>query len=154
MKTKFTCLEPGDTVWVVYNENYKEWDYTKPYREVLKPAKVLQNKKITVERSSSDIYDDTTWTEIENYIEIETDIQEYSRDYADYYDNGSKMARTSGIWSNGPTIEVFVNKKDAIEYLETTCQYKINRLKEDIANHQKQIELCEQSIINAKKDYE
>ena len=62
MKTKFTCLEPGDTVWVVYNENYKEWDYTKPYREVLKPATVLQNKKITVEISSSDIYDDTTWT--------------------------------------------------------------------------------------------
>ena len=109
MKAKFTCLEPGDTVWVVYNENYKELDYTKPYREVLKPAKVLQNKKITVERSSGDIYDDTTWTEIENYIEIETDIQKYSRDYADYYDNGSKMTMTSGIWSNGPTIEVFVN---------------------------------------------
>lgn len=154
MKAKFTCLEPGDTVWVVYNENYKELDYTKPYREVLKPATVLQNKKITVERSSSDIYDDTTWTEIENYIEIETDIQKYSRDYDDYYDNRPKMTMTSGVWSNGPTILVFVNKKDAIEYLETMCQYKINRLKEDIANCQKQIELCEQSIINAKKDYE
>ena len=146
MKTNFTCLEPGDTVWVVYNEN--------SYKEVLKPATVLQNKKVTVERSSGDIYDDTTWTEIENYIEIETGIQKYSRNYADYYDNGSKMTITSGIWSNGPTIEVFVNKKDAIEYLEKMCQYKINRLKEDIANHQKQIELCEQSIINAKKDYE
>ena len=146
MKTNFTCLEPGDTVWVVYNEN--------SYKEVLKPATVLQNKNITVERSSNDIYDDTTWTEIENYIEIETDIQKYSRYYDDYYDNGSKMTMTSGIWSNGPTIEVFVNKKDAIEYLEKMCQYKINRLKEDIVNHQKQIELCEQSIINAKKDYE
>lgn len=146
MKTNFTCLEPGDTVWVVYNEN--------SYKEVLKPATVLQNKNITVERSSSDIYDDTTWTEIENYIEIETNIQKYSRNYAYYYDNGSKMTMTSGILSNGPTIEVFVNKKDAIEYLEKMCQYKINRLKEDIANHQKQIELCEQSIINAKKDYE
>lgn len=146
MKTNFTCLEPGDTVWVVYNEN--------SYKEVLKPATVLQNKNITVERSSSDIYDDTTWTEIENYIEIETNIQKYSRNYDYYYDNGSKMTMTSGILSNGPTIEVFVNKKDAIEYLEKMCKYKINRLKEDIANHQKQIELCEQSIINAKKDYE
>ena len=146
MKTNFTCLEPGDTVWVVYNEN--------SYKEVLKPATVLQNKNITVERSSSDIYDDTTWTEIENYIEIETNIQKYSRNYDYYYDNGSKMTMTSGILSNGPTIEVFVNKKDAIEYLEKMCQYKINRLKEDITNHQKQIELCEQSIINAKKDYE
>lgn len=146
MKTNFTCLEPGDTVWVVYNEN--------SYKEALKPATVLQNKNITVERSSSDIYDDTTWTEIENYIEIETNIQKYSRNYDYYYDNGSKMTMTSGILSNGPTIEVFVNKKDAIEYLEKMCQYKINRLKEDIANHQKQIELCEQSIINAKKDYE
>lgn len=146
MKTNFTCLEPGDTVWVVYNEN--------SYKEVLKPATVLQNKNITVERSSSDIYDDTTWTEIENYIEIETNIQKYSRNYDYYYDNGSKMTMTSGIGSNGPTIEVFVNKKDAIEYLEKMCQYKINRLKEDIANHQKQIELYEQSIINAKKDYE
>lgn len=143
MKVNFTCLEPGDTVWVVYNEN--------SYKEVLKPATVLQNKNITVERSSSDIYDDTTWTEIENYIEIETDIQKYSRNYDYYYDDGSKMTITSSIWSNGPTIEVFVNKKDAIEYIETMCQYKINRLKEDIANYQKQIELCEQSIINAKK---
>ena len=146
MKTNFTCLEPGDTVWVVYNEN--------SYKEVLKPATVLQNKNITVERSSNDIYDDTTWTEIENYIEIETGIQKYSRNYADYYDNGSKMTITSGIWSNGPTIFVFVNKKDAIEYIETMCQYQINRVKEDIANRQKEIELCEQSIINAKKDYE
>ena len=146
MKAKFTCLEPGDTVWVVYNEN--------SYKEVLKSATVLQNKKVTVERSSGDIYDDTTCTEIENYIEIETDIQKYSRNYADYYDNGSKMTITSGIWSNGPTIFVFVNKKDAIEYIETMCQYQINRLKEDIATRQKEIELCEQSIINAKKDYE
>ena len=65
MKAKFICLEPGDTVWVVYNE--------KSYKEVLKPATVLQNKKVTVERSSCDIYDDTTWTEIENYIEIENE---------------------------------------------------------------------------------
>lgn len=41
-----------------------------------------------------------------------------------------------------------------LNILRKMCQYKINRLKEDIANHQKQIELCEQSIINAKKDYE
>lgn len=154
MKTKFTCLEPGDTVWVVYNENYKERDYTKPYREVLKPATVLQNKQITVERSSSDYYDDTTWTEVENHIEIETSLQKYSRNYDDFYDKSLKMTMTSGILTNGPTLEVFVNKEDAIKYLEVMCQNRIDGLKEEIANRQKQIELYEQSIINAKKDYE
>ena len=156
MKAKFTCLEPGDTVWVVYNENHKEWDYANPYnvKEVLRSATVLQNKKITVERSSSDRYDDTTWTEVENHIEIETGLQKYSRNYDDFYDKRSKMTMTPGIWSNGPTLEVFVNKADAIEYLEAMCQNRIDGLKEEIANRQKQIELCEQSIINAKKDYE
>ena len=60
---------------------------------------------------------------------------------------------TPGIWSNGPTLEVFVNKIDAIEYLEAMCQNRIDGLKEEIATRQKQIELCEQSIINA-KNYE
>lgn len=156
MKAKFTCLEPGDIVWVVYNKNYKEWDYTQPYnvKEVLRSATVLQNKQVTVERSSSDYYDDTTWTEVENHIEIETGLQKYSRNYDDFYDKSLKMTMTPGIWSNGPTLEVFVNKEDAIEYLEAMCQNRIDGLKEEIANRQKQIELCEQSIINAKKDYE
>ena len=155
MKAKFTCLKPGDTIWVVYNENYKEWDYTNPYnvKEVLRSATVLQNKKITVERSSSDRYDDTTWTEVENYIEIETGLQKYSRNYDDFYDNKTKMTMTPSIWTNGPTLEVFVNKEDAIEYLESICQNRIDGLKEEIANRQKQIELCEKSIINSKKDY-
>lgn len=117
-------------------------------------ATVLQNKQITVERSSSDYYDDTTWTEVENHIEIETSLQKYSRNYDDFYDKSLKMTMTSGILTNGPTLEVFVNKEDAIKYLEVMCQNRIDGLKEEIANRQKQIELYEQSIINAKKDYE
>ena len=44
-----------------------------------------------------------------------------------FNDNRPKMTMTSGVWSNGPTILVFVNKKDAIEYLEKG-KYKINEL--------------------------
>ena len=134
----------------IYQNRY----WCTPFSPELPPsATVLQNKKITVERSSSDRYDDTTWTELENYIEIETGLQKYSRNYDDFYDNKAKMTMTPGIWTNGPTLEIFVNKADAIEYLETMCQNRIDGLKEEIADRQKQIELCEQSIINYKKDY-
>ena len=155
MKAKFTCLKPGDTIWVVYNENHKECNCVNPYniKEVLRSATVLQNKKITVERISMDRDDDTTWTEVTNHIEIETGLSKYNRNYDDYYDKKSKMTITPEIWPNGPTLEVFVNKEYAIEYLEKICKNRIEEFKEKIINCQKQIELCEQSIINA-KNYE
>jgi len=153
MKIKFKNLQKGDKVWVVYNKNYKEWNYIHPYNvlEIIRSATVLENKEVTVTISSSDRYSDDTWTKLERYIEIETSLQKYYRNYDEFYDNRGKMTMTSDYSNDGPTIEVFVDKEEAFEYLEKSCMHRISGLKKEIEDRQKQIELCEQSIKEAKE---
>ena len=156
MKIKFSCLEEGDKIWYVYNENYKEWNYNLPYnvKEVLKSCIVLKNKKIKIEKSSSDRFNDHTWTVVENRIEIETEFGIYRRNYDDFYDNKGQMTISGEVFSNNPRIEVFTTKEAAIKYIEVINLRNIEMLNEEIQNRQKQIELCKQSIKNAKKEYE
>lgn len=151
MKIKFSDLQKGDKVWVVYNKNYKEWNYIHPYNvfEIIRSATVLENKEVTVKIYSSDRYSDDNWTKLERYIEIETSLQKYYRNYDEFYDNRGMMTMTSDYSNDGPTIEVFVDKEEAFEYLEKNCMHRISGLKKEIEDRQKQIELCEQSIKEA-----
>lgn len=154
MKVKFSCLKPGDKVWLVYNMNYKEWNCYHPYnkKEILEYATVLTNKRDIIEHCSLDYYSETVYKKEEIFIEIETQFGLiYKRNYDEkFYDDLGKMTITPDIYSNGPCIDIFANKEDAINYIEKTSNDNIERLKSEIKEREEQIKLYEQSIIDVK----
>ena len=154
MKIKFSCLEPGDKVWVVYNKHYLERNGYFAFdnvERVLECATVLKNELEKREIYSSDYYDDYSYTVEEMNLKINTRFGEYKRRYSDFEDNKGQMTVTPDIYDNYPYLEVFSIKEAAIKYIELINMRDINRLKEEIKNREYQIQLCEQSIIDAKK---
>lgn len=118
MNTKFSDLKPNDIVYVCYDKNHGKG------QELIYDACVVEgivriNEKHLHNHSSSDYYDDTKLEIVENYIKIQIsaiDNASYIRSYDNFYDDLGNMTITSGIWASNPTVKVFVNKSDAIDY--------------------------------------
>lgn len=152
MKDIFFCqLEPGDTIWVVYDKN---WDKDVTYSEyVLIPGKIIENKGVNRKIDVSDFYEDSKYvTRFEYWIEVSVEglSNTYRRHYSDTYNEKGQMSLTPEYNDHGPNIEIFVTKDKAKDYLINWCEYLIGGLKEAIQKKQKSLEIYEKTIENIK----
>ena len=87
MKPNFTCLEPNDTIYVVYNKNFnnKSNDIIK---YVIEKATVIENKETTIQIGNiCNFYNVDIQDSYEHYFSIKHNDTIYSRNYGEYYNN-------------------------------------------------------------------
>ena len=149
MKNHLIDLQQDDQVYVVYNKNFGE---DKPIEYVIVNGYVVKNKKVTVEYTSSDYYDDSTYTREEMYIEVTIGSlgKKYSRDYTpnDCYDNGGYLPMSCSEY--GPYIEVYMNKEDAKNSCIEMLSSFIQSSKEVVSKESERIEVYQNNLNNIK----
>lgn len=116
MKLKFSDLKVGDTVYCVYDKNYNNNDDN--YDLTIIKAKVISNSFERREIVSSSYYDNDViiCNERNMIIKPEKFDKEYKRYYNKFYDEKAQMTITAEIYSNNPSLEIFVSKEDAKDY--------------------------------------
>lgn len=153
---KFSDLRVDDSVWVVYNKN---WDksrpseyYYYPSEYLLEECKVLKNDfKVPREIDRGDRWESDYVTIYEDIMSIMFHNMEYRRDYSDLYnDRGQMNCHPFKYGDNGPWIEIFSEKENAIEYLKAICDRDIKALDEKIedCNHRKSLLIKSLENIN------
>lgn len=147
MKIKFSNLEQGDNIFVVYNIN----EHNDKYSEyLLEEIPILENKYVTRTICSGDRYSDEEYAITENFISVDFHGIHYERYYDNFYDERAQMLICPPFLNNGPQIEVFVKKKDAVKYLTEFCERQIKALNNKIEKTKEEIKLLEKSIQNIK----
>ena len=155
MKPNFTCLEPNDTIYVVYNKNFnnKSNDIIK---YVIEKATVIENKETTIQIGTlCNFYNGDIQDIYEHYFIIKHNDTIYSRNYSEYYNNVKHMTICSPLLTKSkPTLEVFMYLPDAIEYVKDLCKTGIERVQTKIDVLEKQIDSYKLTIENVENEYE
>lgn len=153
MSRFFSDLKQNDYVWVVYDENYESYSYSKNQDDyiqkyIVKPIKILENYAKDRKIDNSDFYDyeDKYIIYHEHYIKLIINELQYSRYYDDFYDKRGQMLMTPDFYNPGPDIEVFLNEKDAKEYLNYLYNRDIEILKKSIEKKQIKLSILETSF--------
>lgn len=153
MSIFFSDLKQNDYVWVVYDENYESYSYSKNQDDyiqkyIVKPIKILENCAKDRKIDNSDFYDyeDKYIIYHEHYIKLIINELQYSRYYDDFYDKRGQMPMTPDFYGHGPDIEVFSNEKDAKEYLNYLYNRDIETLKKSIEKKQIKLSILETSF--------
>jgi len=151
---KFSDLKVDESGWVVYDKN---WDksrpseyYYYPSEYLLEECKILKNDfKVPREIDRGDRWEPDYVTVYEDIMSIDFHDMEYRRDYSDLYnDKGQMSCHPFHYGDQGPWIEIFSEKENAIEYLKAICNRDIKRLDEQIEDCQNRKSLLIKSIEN------
>lgn len=145
---KFSDLQIGDIVWVVYNRNYHQEGLPEEY--IIEYCTVKDNHIELRELTSVHEYDDTHYKK-EYFISIEFNGKIYSRYYDDFYNENCQMTITGDKLCNDPLLEIFVSKEEAKKYLTLFCNNQIIFLKEKIEQLQNKVIYLTMSVYNALK---
>ena len=148
---RFKDFQEGETLWIFYNENYKE-DLDKFHAKYsILPITIESNKEIIRERSSGGYWEDSI-NIIEKcyYIKFHFLGFTYERYYDNYYDDKNQMTITTNIWEDGPILELFNNEESAKQYFGEFSNKFLSRLNIEIKQREDQIKLLKESI----KEYE
>ena len=148
---RFKDFQEGETLWIFYNENYKE-DLDKFHAKYsILPITIESNESIIREIGIANYWDNSiSMKEACNHIKFHFLEFTYERDYNDYYDDKNQMTITSNIWEDGPTLELFNSEESAKQYFKNFCGKSINRLNIEIQQREDQKKLLKESI----KEYE
>lgn len=116
MKLKFSDLKVGDTVYCVYDKKHNNNDNNHDLTII--KAKVMSNSLEKREIGSSSYYDNDVqvFHEWNMIIQPEKLNEEYKRYYNKFCDERAQMTITAELYSNNPSLEIFVSKEDAKEY--------------------------------------
>lgn len=146
---KFKDFQEGETLWVFYNENYKE-DLDKFHAKYsILPITIESNESIIREIGSTDYWENSVSVkEVCNHIKFHFLGFVYERDYNDYYDNKNQMTITNNIWEDGPILELFNSEESAKQYFNDFCKKFLNRLNIEIQQREDQKKLLKESIKN------
>lgn len=144
---RFKDFQEGETLWVFYNENYKE-DLDKFHAKYsILPIIIESNESIIREIGSTDYWGNSiNMKEVCNHIKFHFLGFTYERDYNDYYDDKNQMTITGNSWENGPTLELFNSEENAKHYLNEFCNKVQNKLNIEIQQREDQIKLLKESI--------
>ena len=146
---RFKDFQEGETLWIFYNENYKE-DLDKFHAKYsILPITIKFNKTITRDISNSD-YEENLINVFEKsyYIKFKFLDYIYERYYDDYYNDLNHMTISCNSWEDGPILELFNSEESAKQYLNKFCNKVQNRLNIEIQQREDQIKLLKESIRN------
>ena len=141
---RFKDFKEGETLWVFYNENYKE-DLDKFHAKYsISPIIIESNESVIREIGKNSI----KAKKIYNYIKFHFLGFIYERDYNNYYDDKNQMIITSEILENGPILKLFNSEESAKRYMNEFCKNLLNRLNKEIQQREDQKKLLKESIKN------
>lgn len=141
---RFKDFKEGETLWVFYNENYKE-DLDKFHAKYsISPIIIESNESVIREIGKNSI----KAKKICNYIKFHFLGFTYERDYNNYYDDKNQMIITSEILENGPILKLFNSEESAKQYMNEFCENLLNRLNKEIQQREDQKKLLKESIRN------
>ena len=141
---RFKDFKEGETLWVFYNENYKE-DLDKFHAKYsISPITIESNESVIREIGKNSI----KAKKICNYIKFHFLGFTYERDYNNYYDNKNQITITSEILENGPILKLFNSEESAKQYMNEFCENLLNRLNKEIQQREDQKKLLKESIKN------
>ena len=141
---RFKDFKEGETLWVFYNENYKE-DLDKFHAKYsISPIIIESNESVIREIGKNSI----KAKKICNYIKFHFLGFTYERDYNNYYDDKNQMIITSEILENGPILKLFNSEESAKQYMNEFCENLLNRLNKEILQREDQKKLLKESIRN------
>ena len=141
---RFKDFKEGETLWVFYNENYKE-DLDKFHAKYsISPIIIESNESVIREIGKNSI----KAKKICNYIKFHFLGFTYERDYNNYYDDKNQMTITSEILENGPILKLFNSEESAKRYMNEFCENLLNRLNKEIQQREDQKKLLKESIKN------
>ena len=141
---RFKDFKEGETLWVFYNENYKE-DLDKFHAKYsISPIIIESNESVIREIGKNSI----KAKKICNYIKFHFLGFTYERDYNNYYDDKNQMTITSEILENGPILKLFNSEESAKQYMNEFCENLLNRLNKEIQQREDQKKLLKESIKN------
>ena len=141
---RFKDFKKGETLWVFYNENYKE-DLDKFHAKYsISPIIIESNESVIREIGKNSI----KVKKICNYIKFHFLGFTYERDYNNYYDDKNQITITSEILENGPILKLFNSEESAKRYMNEFCKNLLNRLNKEIRQREDQKKLLKESIKN------
>ena len=141
---RFKDFKEGETLWVFYNENYKE-DLDKFHAKYsISPIIIESNESVIREIGKNSI----KAKKICNYIKFHFLGFTYERDYNNYYDDKNQITITSEILENGPILKLFNSEESAKQYMNEFCENLLNRLNKEIQQREDQKKLLKESIRN------
>ena len=141
---RFKDFKEGETLWVFYNENYKE-DLDKFHAKYsISPIIIESNESVIREIGKNSI----KAKKICNYIKFHFLGFTYERDYNNYYDDKNQMIITSEILENGPILKLFNSEESAKQYMNEFCENLLNRINKEIQQREDQKKLLKESIRN------
>ena len=141
---RFKDFKEGETLWVFYNENYKE-DLDKFHAKYsISSITIESNESVIREIGKNSI----KAKKICNYIKFHFLGFIYERDYNNYYDNKNQMIITSEILENGPILKLFNSEESAKRYMNEFCENLLNQLNKEIQQKEDQKKLLKESIKN------
>lgn len=141
---RFKDFKEGETLWVFYNENYKE-DLDKFHAKYsISPIIIESNESVIREIGKNSI----KAKKICNYIKFHFLGFTYERDYNNYYDDKNQITITSEILENGPILKLFNSEESAKQYMNEFCENLLNQLNKEIRQREDQKKLLKESIRN------
>lgn len=141
---RFKDFKEGETLWVFYNENYKE-DLDKFHAKYsISPIIIESNESVIREIGKNSI----KTKKICNYIKFHFLGFTYERDYNSYYDDKNQITITSEILENGPILKLFNSEESAKQYMNEFCKNLLNQLNKEIRQREDQKKLLKESIKN------
>ena len=141
---RFKDFKKCETLWVFYNENYKE-DLDKFHAKYsISPIIIESNESVIREIGKNSI----KAKKICNYIKFHFLGFTYERDYNNYYDDKNQITITSEILENGPILKLFNSEESAKRYMNEFCENLLNRLNKEIQQREDQKKLLKESIKN------
>lgn len=141
---RFKDFKEGETLWVFYNENYKE-DLDKFHAKYsISPIIIESNESVIREIGKNSI----KAKKICNYIKFHFLGFTYERDYNNYYDDKNQITITSEILENGPILKLFNSEESAKQYMNEFCENLLNQLNKEIQQREDQKKLLKESIRN------
>jgi len=141
---EFNTLKPGDIIYAVYNVNYDGFSYTNKFNieYAISKITVLSNNQREIKTRD---YERKIVIKYENVLIINFNSKEYSRRYNSYYLGKSHMT-ISSTDPTCPTLEIFINKDKAIEYVKDMCNSGISYMESEIEKRKQQINYYKQTI--------
>ena len=146
---RFKDFREGETLWIFYNENYKE-DLDKFHAKYsILPITIESNELIIRDISGGD-YEENLINVFEKSYCIKFKFLDhiYERYYDDYYNNLNQMTILCNSWEDGPSLELFNSEESAKQYFKDFCKKFLNRLNIEIQQREDQIKLLKESIKN------
>lgn len=144
---RFKDFQEGETLWIFYNENYKE-DLDKFHAKYSILPITIESNELIIRDISGGNYEENLINVFEKSYCIKFKFLDhiYERYYDDYYNNLNQMTILCNSWEDGPTLELFNSKENAKKYFDEFSNKFLSRLNIEIKQREDQIKLLKESI--------